>query len=77
MNNTELLWIKSVYYCSFGQEIYFLNFPTSPCPIFANQSGLYLDEQQTLCCQGRLNNSSLCLQSKNLFLLPCHHQVVR
>ena len=28
-------------------------------------------------CQGWLNNSSVCLQSKNPALLSSHHQVVR
>ena len=35
-----------------------------------------LDDQQVLRCRGWLNNSSLCLQSKNPAILPCHHQVV-
>ena len=77
MNNAELLWIKAVQYCSFGREIHYLVSLTSPRPILVNQFGLFLDEQQVLCCQGRLNNSSLCLQSKNPALLPCHHQVVK
>ena len=76
MNNAELVWIKSVQLCSFGQEIQYLISPTSPCPILVNQFGLFLDDQQVLHCKGQLNNSSLCLQSKNPAFLPCHHRIV-
>ena len=76
MNNAELVWIKSVQLCSFGREIQYLISPTSPCPILVNQFGLFLDDQQVLRCKGRLNNSSLCLQSKNPAILPHRHRIV-
>ena len=73
MNYAELVWIKAVQCCSFGHEIHFLTSPSSPCPALVHQFGLFLDDQQVLRCRGRLNNSSLCLQSKNPAILPRQH----
>ena len=62
MNYAELLWIRAVQRCSFPREMQYLK---SPCPVLVNQFRLFLDDQQVLWCKGRLNNSLLCLQSKN------------
>ena len=76
MYNAELVCIKSVQLGSFGREIQYLTSLTSPCPILVNQFGLFLDDQQVLCCKDQLNNSFLCLQSKNPAILPHHHRTV-
>ena len=76
MNYAELLWIKAVQGNSFAREIQYLKSPTFPCPVLVNQFGLFLDDQQVLRCKGRLNNSSLCLQSKIPAILPQRHRIV-
>lgn len=51
--------------------------PTSSCSIAVNEFRLFLDDQQVMYCKCGLNNSSLCLQSKNKAILPCHHRNVK
>ena len=70
MNQSELLWIKAVQHSVFTREIQSLHCCSVPCPPLFKQFGLFSDDQEVLCCKGRLNNSSLCLLSKNPALLP-------
>ena len=71
MNQSELLWIKSVQQSIFAREIQYLCSCVGQCPLLVKQFGLFLDDQEVLRCKGRLNNSSLCMLSKNPAILPC------
>ena len=45
-------------------------------PIRVDQFGLYLDDDNVMRCKGRINNSSLLLNSKQPILLPRDHPYV-
>ena len=76
MKQAELLRIKAVQRSAFAHEIQYLISQSFPCPLLVKQFGLFLDEQKVLCCKGGLNNSSLCLQSKNPAILPHNDYLV-
>ena len=61
---------------SFACEIQYLFSQCFPCPLLVKQFGLFLDDQKVLCCKVRLNNPSLCFQSKNPAILPQNDYLV-
>ena len=69
----EIFWIQAVQQGSFEREIQFLLKPTGACPQLVNQFGFFIDDDQLLRCQGRLQ---LTLSSKNPVLLPSRHPFV-
>jgi len=46
-------------------------------PLYVEQFGLYLDEQQVLKCKGRIGNTSLATTEKHPILLPTKHPFVK
>ena len=70
MNDAETLWIKSIQRKSFDTELCYLKGGISSPPLRVEQFGLFLDDD-IIKCKGRINNSSLPLQSRNpSFFLP-------
>ena len=77
--NSETLWIKSVQTTAFVDELSFLNRKSSKStpPIRKAQFGLFLSEDQTIRCKGRISNTSLSTSSKSPILLPAKHTFVK
>ena len=77
--NSETLWIKSVQTTAFVDELSFLNRKSSKStpPIRVAQFGLFLSENQTITCKGRISNASLPTSSKSPILLPAKHTFVK
>lgn len=67
----ESVWIKSIQRSSFARELEYLihNRKTSP-PQYVQQFGLYVDKNEILRCEGRIDNSTLDCDSKHPILLP-------
>ena len=79
LRNSETLWIKSVRANAFVDELAFLNRKNSKStpPIRVAQFGLFLSEDQTIRCKGRLSNAPLPTFSKSPILLPAKHAFVK
>lgn len=80
LEEAEELWIRSVQASSFTEELKFLrnsnsNSKVTP-PIHVKQFGLFLDKG-IIKCKGRMNNSSLPVNSRNPVLLPAKHAFVQ
>jgi len=75
MNDAEALWIKGIQHKSFDAELQYLKKSKSSPPLRVAQFGLFIDDN-ILKCKGRINNSTLSLQSKNPVLLPSNHRFV-
>ena len=77
--NSETLWIKSVQTTAFVDQLSFLNRKSSKStpPIRVPQFGLFLSENQTIRCKGRISNASLPTSSKSPILLPAKHTFVK
>ena len=73
MNDAETLWTKSIQRKSFDTELCYLKRGISSPPLHVEQFGLFLDDG-IINCKGRINNSSLPLQSRNPILLPSSHK---
>ena len=74
LKNSETLWIKSVQANAFVDELSFLNQKNSKTmgtpPIRVAQFGLFLGEDQTIRCKGRISNAPLPAFSKSSILSP-------
>ena len=70
INSAELYWMKSIRFNKFQAELSFL---ASKHGARVDQFGLYIDGNNILRCKGRINNSSLTLNSKQPILLPHDH----
>ena len=81
LKNSETLWIKSVQVNAFVDELSFLNRKNSKStytpPIRVAQFGLFLSEDQTIRCKGRISNVPLPTSSKSPILLPAKHAFVK
>ena len=77
IESAELVWIRSVQEQCFWEEIRFLKQSSGKKPLYVKQFGLYLDNDDLIRCRGRINNSSLPLESKNPVFLPAKHDFVR
>ena len=77
INVAELYWMKSIQFNRFQAELIFLSSNHGPRPARVDQFGLYIDESKVLRCKGRINNSSLALNSKRPILLPPDHLYVK
>jgi len=66
----ELYWIKSIQSNCFETELRFVATKHGHKPVRVDQFGLYIDEDSVLRRKGRINNSSLTLNSKQPILLP-------
>ena len=79
LNNSETLWIKSVQAKAFVDELSFLNRKNFKCtpPIRVAQFGLFLNDDQTIRCKGRISNAPLPTSSKSPILLPAKHAFVK
>ena len=81
LKNSETLWIKSVQANAFVDELSFLNRKNSKStctpPIRVAQFGLFLSEDQTIRCKGRISNAPLPTSSKSPILLPAKHAFVK
>ena len=77
IESAELVWIRSVQEQFFWEEIRFLKQSSGKKPLYVKQFGLYLDNDDLIRCRGRINNSSLPLESKNPVFLPAKHDFVR
>jgi hypothetical protein len=70
----ESLWVKSVQSMSFAKEIEFLKIrKKNTKPPLVHQFGLFLDGQEILRCEGRVNEATLSLTAKIPALLPPKH----
>ena len=78
LKNAEILWINAVQKSAFTEELSFLkrNDSKSTPPIRVAQFGLFLNEDQTIRCKGRIDNASLPASSKFPILLPPRHPFV-
>ena len=78
VKQAELLWIRSLQGQSFSNEISFISSgkDKSTMPVYVKQFGLFLDDDHILRCNGRLNNASLNLGSKNPILLSSKSRFV-
>ena len=78
IEQAEMLLIRSIQRLSFTKEMRFLSSRGSQLsvPTYVKQFGLFLDDGRALRCQGRLNNSSLDLGSRNPILLPSRERFV-
>ncbi|XP_067029688.1 uncharacterized protein [Acropora muricata] len=76
---SETLWIKSVQTAAFVDELSFLNRKNSKStpPIRVAQFGLFLSEDQTIRCKGRIFNAPLPTSCKSPILLPAKHTFVK
>ena len=76
---SETLWIKSVQTAAFVDELSFLNRKNSKStpPIRVAQFGLFLSEDQTIRCKGRIFNAPLSTSCKSPILLPAKHTFVK
>ena len=70
LNTAEVLWIRATQISCFPEEIKLLSDARK------DTTGLYLDEASVLRSRGRLNESSLPLDSKNPIFLPNKHPFV-
>ena len=72
LKNAEILWVKAVQISAFAEELSFLNRKDSKFtpPFRVAQFGLFLSEDQTIRCKGRIDNASLLTSSKFPILLP-------
>ena len=72
MKRAELMWIRSIQGASFGKEVEFVTSENAKtiAPIYVQQFGLFLDDDNVLRCKGGINNASFNLGSKNPILLP-------
>ena len=77
INVAELYWMKSIQFNRFQAELIFLSSNHGSRPARVDQFGLYIDESKVLRCKGRINNSSLALNSKRPILLPPDHPYVK
>ena len=79
LKNSETLWIKLVQKTTFVDELSFLNRKNSKStpPIRVAQFGLFLSEDQTIGCKGRISNALLPTSSKSPILLPARHTFVK
>ena len=76
IKRAEAAWIMSVQQSCFNWEIQFLFTHKCACPILVYQFDLFIDDEQLICCQGRMNNSELSLASKKPVLLPTKHPLL-
>ena len=79
LKKSETLWIKSVQANSFVDELSLLNKKNSKStpPIRVAQFGLFLGEDRTIRCKGRISNAPLPTSSKSPILLPAKHAFVK
>ena len=77
INLAELYWMKSIQFNCFQVELIYLTSKHGPRPTRVDQFGLYIDEKNILRCKGRINNSSLALNSRRPILLPHDHPYVK
>lgn len=62
---------------SFFEAVCYLKQSTPKKPVLVDQFGLFSDEQQILRCKGRINNSSLPMETKQPILLPKESEFVQ
>ena len=76
LKEAENLWIISVKTSSFSKEIAFLlsKDQSFTPPTYVTKFGLYLDEEM-IKCQGRLNNASMPVNTRNPVLMPAKHEL--
>ena len=75
LKETEQLWIRSVQGSAFSKEITFLlsKVHSSAFPAYVTQFGLFLDNG-IIKCEGRLNNATLPVNTRNPILQPAKHE---
>ena len=73
----ETLWIRSIQYEFFPEAICYLKQLTRKKPVMVDQFKLFIDEQQIICCKGRINNSNLPMETKRPIILPKHSRFVQ
>jgi len=74
----ELMWIRAIQMKSFSPEFHSLTVNKSSTSLLVKQFGLFIDDKEgVLRCKGRINNSSVCLSTKNPMLLPSKHHFVK
>ena len=71
----EKLWINTIQANNFEEERQHLLGVNSKMVPLVKQFGLFLDEEGTIRCRGRIDESSLSLSAKQPVLLPTKHYV--
>ena len=77
VRSAEELWIKSIQYQSFPDEIcHLVTARKLPEPPLVRQFNLYVDDSGFMRCRGRIQNSLLNQEDKTPILLPSKHHGV-
>ena len=77
INAAENIWIRSIQNVSFPSEIeYLLSKSQGSIPNRVRQFGLFIDEQELLRCEGRIDKANIPRESKNPMLLPAKHPII-
>ena len=74
LKEAEGLWIRSIQSSAFPEEIQRLNTRQKEPNQLIKQLNLFLDENQFIHCEGRLENSTLPEEAKKPILLPSKHR---
>lgn len=73
LKEAENLWIGSIQSAAFSEEIQRLNTCHKDPNQLIKQLNLFLDVNQLIRCEGRLENSTMPTEAKNPILLPSKH----
>ncbi|CAB4022910.1 RNA-directed DNA polymerase from mobile element jockey, partial [Paramuricea clavata] len=77
INAAENIWIRSIQNVSFPSEIEYLSSKSQgSIPNRVRQFGLFIDEQELLRCEGRIDKANIPRESKNPMLLPAKHPII-
>ncbi|CAB4009511.1 Hypothetical predicted protein, partial [Paramuricea clavata] len=69
----EKLWVNTIQASNFEDERSYLQGVSKKEPLLVRQLDLFLDEEGTIRCQGRIDKSSLPMTTKRPILLPARH----
>ena len=69
----EKLWVNTIQASNFEEERSYLQGVSKKEPLLVRQLDLFLDEEGTIRCQGRIDESSLTMTTKRPILLPARH----
>jgi len=76
IKEAEAAWIIFVQLRCFEKETQYLLTHKGACPTLVHQFGLFLDDNQFMHCQGRINNSKLSFTCRKPALLSTRHPFV-
>jgi len=75
LQHAQTLWIKSAQQKKYHNELANLQSKSSARLPLVRQLRLYLNQDNIICCGGRVHNAPISLQAKFPYLLPQKHQL--